>query len=57
MKEQRPLYEVITSQLVIDEASLGNADAANRRVSMLDKMAVLPVNPDADAVADEIVAR
>ena len=31
MTEQRPLYEVVTSQLVIDEASLGDSDAANRR--------------------------
>jgi hypothetical protein len=28
LTEQRPLYEVVTSQLVIDEASLGDPDAA-----------------------------
>jgi hypothetical protein len=57
MKEQRPLYDVVTSQLVIDEAAMGDADAAARRLQMLDGIAVLPANPDADIVADEIVGR
>ena len=55
--EQRPLYEVVTSQLVIDEAGMGDPDAAARRLEMLDGISVLPVNPDADTVADEIVSR
>jgi hypothetical protein len=57
MDEQRPLYDVVTSQLVIDEAAMGDADAAARRLKMLDEIAVLPANPDADIVADEIVSR
>lgn len=57
MAEQRPLYDVVTSQLVIDEATMGDPDAASRRLEMLDGIPVLPVNPDADRVADEIVGR
>ena len=57
MAEQGPLYEVVTSQLVFDEASLGDLDAANRRLALLDGIPVLPANPDADFVADEIVSR
>ena len=57
MIEQRPLYEVVTSQLVIDEASLGDPDAAKRRLALLDGIPVLPSNPDIDSVADEIVSR
>ncbi|MEX2027621.1 MAG: hypothetical protein WEH44_09970 [Pirellulaceae bacterium] len=57
MVEHRPLYDVVTSQLVIDEAGMGDADAASRRMAMLDGMPVLPVNPDAHTVADEIVNR
>jgi len=57
MDEQRPLYDVVTSQLVIDEASVGDADAASRRLEMLDGISVLAVNPDADRVADEIVGQ
>jgi len=57
MDEQRPLYEVVTSQLVIDEASVGDPDAASRRLAMLDPLVVIPANPDADAVAAAIIAR
>lgn len=57
MAEQRRLYDVVTSQLVIDEAGMGDADAAARRLKMLDGIPVLPVNPDADSVADEIIRR
>jgi hypothetical protein len=57
MAERRPLYEVVTSQLVIDEAVMGDSDAVQRRMEMLDGIPVLPVNPDAHTVADEIVSR
>ena len=57
MAEQRPLYEAVTSQLVVDEASLGDPDAAKRRLAMLDGIPILPANPDADSVADEIISR
>ena len=36
---------------------MGDPDAAARRLQMLDGIPVLPVNPDADTVADEIVRR
>ena len=57
MGEQRPLYDLVTSQLVIDEAGMGDADAASRRLQMLEGILVLPVNPDAEIVADEIIGR
>ncbi len=56
MDEQAPQYELVTSQLVIDEAAAGNADAALRRLAMLDPIQVIPANPDADAVADAIIS-
>jgi len=57
MDEQRPFYDLVTSQLVIDEAGMGDPDAASRRLQMLDGIPVLPVNPDAETVAGEIVGR
>jgi hypothetical protein len=57
MAEQRPYYDVVTSQLVIDEAGMGDFDAAARRLEMLQGIPVLAVNPDADAVANEIIRR
>ena len=57
LAEQRPLYEVVTSQLVIDEASLGNPDAARRRLAALNGIPILPANPDVESLADEIIKR
>jgi hypothetical protein len=57
MAEQRPLHDIVTSQLVIDEAGMGDSDAASRRLNLLDGIPVLPVNPDAEFVADEIISR
>ena len=57
MNEQRPLYEVVTSQFVLDEAGMGDPAAAARRLAMLDGIPVLPVNPDVETVAEEIVNR
>lgn len=51
------MYEVVTSQFVVDEASIGDPDAVSRRLEMLDGIPVLPVNPDADGIADELVSR
>ena len=36
LDEQAELHEVVTSQLVIDEASLGDADAASLRLEALE---------------------
>lgn len=57
MDEQGPQYELVTSQLVIDEAVAGNPGAASRRLAMLAPLDVIPYNPDADRVADAIIAR
>lgn len=57
MEHQQPLYDVVISQLVIDEATVGDPDAASRRLQILEGIPVLPMNPDLDSVADEIVFR
>jgi len=56
LDEQMALHDVLTSQLVIDEASLGDSDAASRRLDALEGIPVLPVNPDADRIADAIIS-
>ncbi len=57
MAEQAPLYSVVTSQLVIDEAGQGDPDAAARRLKLLEGLAVLPANPDVGTVASQILLR
>jgi len=42
--------------ILLDEASSGDPDAASRRMAILDSLQVIPANPDADAVADAIIA-
>ncbi|RPH84053.1 MAG: hypothetical protein EHM77_00875 [Planctomycetaceae bacterium] len=54
---KRPLYEVVTSQLVIDEATIGDFDAARRRLAALDGNPVLPASPDVDSLANGIIKR
>jgi len=46
MSEQRPNFDVVTSQFVMDEASRGDPDAAARRLAMLADIPVLAANPD-----------
>jgi predicted nucleic acid-binding protein len=57
LADYKQLYEVVTSQLVLDEASLGDSDAARRRLEALNGIPVLPANPDVDSIADEIIRR
>ena len=57
MEYQRPQFNVVTSRLVLDEAALGDSDAAKRRLEMLADIPILAANPDVETVADEILAR
>ncbi len=57
MELQRPQFQVVTSRLVLDEAAIGDPDAAKRRLEMLADIPILDPNPDIEAVADEILAR
>jgi hypothetical protein len=57
LSEQRPLYDVVTSQFVLDEASRGDAEAAVRRLNALEGISILSANPDTTKVADQLIAR
>lgn len=54
---KRPNYSVVTSQLVVAEATAGDSVAAARRLAMLADIPVLTENPDVDRVADELILR
>ena len=56
MDEQRSKFNVVTSRLVLDEAARGDPDAAARRLALLADVPVLEVNPDVEAVADQLIA-
>ena len=57
MEHQRPQFKVVTSRLVLDEAALGDSDAAKRRLAILADIPILDANPDVETVAEEILAR
>jgi len=57
MDEQRPNFNVVTSRLVLDEAALGDPDAAQRRLALLSDIPVLDPNPDVETVAEQLVSR
>jgi len=53
----RRAFELFISELVIEEASAGDEDAARRRLRTLKGLARLPVSDEAKALARTLVAR
>ena len=50
-------YELVTSQLVVDEAGAGDQIAAQERLALLDDMPLLDVeHPDVPILADQLIA-
>ena len=55
-EQERPKYELFTSELVLVEARAGDADAAQRRLTALDALPLLAVTDDAKELADRLIA-
>lgn len=53
----RSQYELYTSQLTIDEAARGDADAAKERLTILRTMPVLTMNEDAQRLGEQLIER
>jgi hypothetical protein len=54
--EERCQYELVISQYVIDEASVGNSTLAAERMLLLDDIPLLPHAPEIVTLADEIIS-
>ncbi|HMO49695.1 MAG TPA: type II toxin-antitoxin system VapC family toxin [Kiritimatiellia bacterium] len=54
-KTRRQGFELFTSQLVLDEAAAGNADAAERRLSSLADIPMLPITDAASELAASLL--
>ncbi len=54
---ERERYRIVTSQFVIDEAGDGDADAARRRLEMLDGIPLLLPSEEVEVIAEEIIRR
>jgi len=53
---ERPKFDLVTSQLVINEASAGDPTAASDRLKLLDGLDLVDVGTDAQALANRILA-
>jgi hypothetical protein len=53
---QRQNYELCLSQIVLDEAAGGDADAAKRRMAILAGLPLLDLTAEVDPVAEAIMA-
>ena len=54
---QRSVFDLYTSQTVLDEAALGNATAAADRLRLLHDLDLVPVNDEVRRIAGELLAR
>jgi len=54
---ERPNYELVTSQYVLDEAADGDAEVASRRLAALAGVPLLPVENAILTIADEILGK
>jgi hypothetical protein len=52
---ERPNFELVTSQLVIDEASAGDPAAAAERLKLLDGLSIVPIDDEVRTLAGAIV--
>ena len=55
LSDEAPKYDLVTSQFVLDEAALGDADAATRRLELLQGFRLLVPNAEVERVANEII--
>ena len=55
-KVERPKFDLVTSQLTLDEASAGDASAAADRLKLLDGLPLVDINPDTEALAERLLA-
>ena len=54
---QRDIFDLYTSQTVLDEAALGDASAAADRLRLLQDIDLVPVNDEVRRIAGELLAR
>jgi predicted nucleic acid-binding protein len=53
---ERPKFDLVTSQLTLDEASAGDATAAADRLRLLNDLPLVDINPDTEALAAKLLA-
>ena len=54
-QDYRPAFDLFVSDFVLEEAARGDPSAAAERLKVLADIPILPVNPDADSLAQRLV--
>jgi len=54
--DHRPKFELVVSELVLQEAAVGDPEAAQRRIKALDGLRVLPATLEAESLAEKLLA-
>ncbi len=52
---ERPKFDLVTSELAIDEASAGDPSAAKERLKLLDGLPLVDINADVESLATRIL--
>ena len=53
---ERPNFDLVASQLVINEASAGDSEAASDRLNLLDEIPLVPITDDVREIANALVS-
>ena len=53
---ERPKFDLVTSQLTLDEAAAGDGEAASERLKLLSGLPLLDINSDVQALAGLLLA-
>jgi predicted nucleic acid-binding protein len=53
---ERPKFDLVTSQLVVTEASAGDPTAASDRLKLLEGLPLVPITRDAEELAESILS-
>jgi len=53
---ERPKFDLVTSQLVINEASAGNLEAAADRLRLLEGLRLVPITDEVHEIADALIS-
>lgn len=56
-RERRPAFDVYVSQVVLDEALVGDSEAVERRAALLQGLPVLDITPEVAELAAALVQR
>lgn len=56
-RQRRPRFDLVVSQLVLEEAAAGDPDAAQRRSALLEDLPLVEIDSDVTSLAEELIEK